>query len=65
MADVPPTLSTIDLCNTTTPNKFHIEKNAHIPMADIPPNAPSTPSVQNPTTPNLDNLLRNEETLPH
>ena len=24
----------IDLWKTTTPNKFHIQKNAHIPMAD-------------------------------
>ena len=29
--------SSIDLCNTTTPNKFHIEQNVHIPMADGPP----------------------------
>ena len=28
---------TIDLWNTTTPNKFHILQNAHIPMADVPP----------------------------
>ena len=28
---------TIDLWNTTTPNKFHIWHNAHIPSADIPP----------------------------
>ena len=41
MADGPPFRMTIDLCsiitpmkNTITPNKFHIEKNAHIPMAD-------------------------------
>ena len=25
---------TIDLWKTTTPNQFHISKNAHIPMAD-------------------------------
>ena len=29
--------STIDLSNTTTPNKFHIEQNAQIPMEDVPP----------------------------
>ena len=26
-----------DLCYTITPNKFHMWKNAHIPMADGPP----------------------------
>ena len=30
-------LSTIDLWNTTTPNKFHILPNAYIPRAHIPP----------------------------
>ena len=29
--------SIIDACNTTTSDKFHIEKNAHIPKADGPP----------------------------
>ena len=29
--------STIDIWNSTTLNKFYIEKNAHIPQADIPP----------------------------
>ena len=28
---------TIDLWNTTTPNKFYILENAHIPRADVPP----------------------------
>ena len=37
MTDVPPFQLTIDLCYTITPNKFHISKNAHIPMADGPP----------------------------
>ena len=38
MADVPPPLQlTIDLCYTITPNKFHIKKNAHTPIADGPP----------------------------
>ena len=32
-----PLQSIIDACNTTTPNKFHIYKNAHICMADGPP----------------------------
>ena len=29
--------SSIDVCKTITPNKFYIEKNAHIPLADGPP----------------------------
>ena len=29
--------STRDLWNTTTLNKFHIQKNVHIPRADVPP----------------------------
>ena len=37
MADRPPLQLTIDLCCTITPNKFHIEKNAHISMADGSP----------------------------
>ena len=32
-----PLQSTIDLWKTTTPNKFHIQMNAHIPTPDVPP----------------------------
>ena len=32
----PPPKVSIDLCYTITPNKFHILKNGHIPMADRP-----------------------------
>ena len=31
---------TIDPCYSITPTKFHILKNAHIPMADGPPTPP-------------------------
>ena len=31
---------TIDISNTTTPNKFHIQQNAHILRADVPPQTP-------------------------
>ena len=34
--DLPP--MSIDLWKTTTPHKFHIVKNKHILMADVPPN---------------------------
>ena len=34
MADGPPSQLIIDACNTTTLDKFHIEKNPHIPKAD-------------------------------
>ena len=42
MADwLQPLLQTsIDLCNTITPNKFHIEKNAHILMSEWPHSPP-------------------------
>ena len=32
-----PLQSSIDVCKTITPNKFYIQKNAHIPLADGPP----------------------------
>ena len=32
-----PLLLTIDVWNTATPNKFHIEQNAHLLRADVPP----------------------------
>ena len=37
LARCTPLQFTIDVWNTITPNKFHISKNAHIPMADRPP----------------------------
>ena len=49
--------STIDLWNTTTPNKFHIEKNAHIPMADYP--LQLTIDLWKITTPNKFHILKN------
>ena len=45
---------TIDLWNTTTPHKFNIVQNAHIPRADVPP---LTLVVYSPTTPECRYIL--------
>ena len=55
MVDRLPLQLTIDLHYTITPNKFHIEKNAHIPMADglpIPPKFQLTIDLCYTITPN-------------
>ena len=54
--DIPLQLTT-DLWNTTTPNKFHIWENAHIPRADIPPQL--TIDLRNTTTPNQFHIWEN------
>ena len=47
--------SSIDLCKTITPHKFHIYHNEHIPMADCP--LQSSIDALNTATPNLAHLM--------
>ena len=54
----PPLQSITDVWNITTPNKFHIWDNAHIPRADVPP-PQSTIDVWNTTTPKKFHILAN------